>query len=234
MGTRQACPFGALILLHSGSNSRAGPLPPFCLFKYTMTSFHSTIRLPFLALTLIIGAGLAGCSKQDGPTAPATTAAVAPAQSYDVLAKDGKGFAAGAIMSAQTAYVLFDPQCPHCGALWNASLPLQKKVKFVWIPVSLMNPKSTLQGAALLTAANPVELMIAHESALLAGNGGMVADANPTADAQASIKSNTQLFNNLGATSVPYIVAKNARSGAVVTNSGALQTPALAAFLGVD
>ena len=199
-----------------------------------MISFHSMIRLPLLALTLIIGAGLAACSKQDGPTAPTTTTAVAPAQSYDVLAKNGKGFTAGAMMSAQTAYVLFDPQCPHCGALWNASLPLQKKVKFVWIPVSLMNPKSTLQGAALLTATNPVELMITHESALLAGNGGMVADANPTTEAQASIKSNTQLFNSLGATSVPYIVAKNARSGEVVTNSGAMQTPALATFLGVD
>ena len=200
-----------------------------------MTSFQSLIRSPFLAFTLIIGAGLAGCSKQDGPTtAPATTAAVAPAQSYDVLAKDGKGFTAGAMMSAQTAYVLFDPQCPHCGALWKASLPLQKKVKFVWIPVSLMNPKSTLQGAALLIAANPVELMTAHETALSAGNGGMVANANPTADAQAAIKSNTLLFNSLGATSVPYIVTKNARNGQVVTNSGALQTPALAAFLGVD
>ena len=200
-----------------------------------MTSFQSLVRSPFLALTLIIGAGLAGCSKQDGPTtAPATTAAVAPAQSYDVLAKDGKGFTAGAMMSAQTAYVLFDPQCPHCGALWKASLPLQKKVKFVWIPVSLMNPKSTLQGAALLTAANPVELMTAHETALSAGNGGMVADANPTADAQAAIKSNTLLFNSLGATSVPYIVSKNVRTGAVVTNSGALQTSALAAFLGMD
>ena len=200
-----------------------------------MTSFQSLVRSPFLALTLIIGAGLTGCSKQDAPTtAPATTAAVAPAQSYDAVAKGGKGFTAGAMMSAQTAYVLFDAQCPHCGALWNASLPLQKKVKFVWIPVSLMNPKSTLQGAALLTAANPVELMTAHETALLAGTGGMMADANPSAEAQAAIKSNTVLFNNLGATSVPYIVAKNARTGAVVTNSGALQTPALAAFLGVD
>ena len=162
------------------------------------------------------------------------TAAIAPAQSYDAVAKDGKGFTAGTLMSTQTVYVLFDAQCPHCGALWNASLPLQKKVKFVWIPVSLMNPKSTLQGAALLTAANPVELMTAHETALLAGTGGMMADANPSAEAQAAIKSNTQLFNSLGATSVPYIVAKNARTGAVVTKSGALQTPALAAFLGVD
>ena len=189
-------------------------------------------RLCFLASALALCVGLASCSKQDIATAPA--AAVAPGQSYDVVAKDSKGFTAGAMMSAQTVYVLFDAQCPHCGALWNASLPLQKKVKFVWIPVSLMNPKSTLQGAALLTAANPVELMTAHETALLGGNGGMVADDNPSAEAQAAIKSNTQLFNSLGATSVPYIVAKNLRTGAVVTHSGALQTPALAAFLGVD
>ena len=197
-----------------------------------MTSSNLITRLCFLASALALCVGLASCSKQDIAAAP--PAAVAPGQSYDVVAKDSKGFTAGAMMSAQTVYVLFDAQCPHCGALWNASLPLQKKVKFVWVPVSLMNPKSTLQGAALLTAANPVELMIAHETALLAGNGGMVADANPSAEAQAAIKSNTQLFNSLGATSVPYIVAKNLRTGAVVTHSGALQTPALAAFLGVD
>ena len=205
-----------------------------------MTLSASFVRVgvsaPALALTLVLVMGLAGCSKQDTPAAQtaATASAVTQAQSYDVVAKDGKGFAAGALMSTQTVYVLFDAQCPHCGALWNASLPLQKKVKFVWIPVSLMNPKSTLQGAALLTAAKPTELMTAHESALLAGSGGMVADANPSPETVAAIKSNTQLFNSLGATSVPYIVAKNARSGAVVTNSGALQTPALAAFLGVD
>lgn len=185
-------------------------------------------------MALTLGLSLASCSKQDTPASPVATATVAPAQSYDALAKNGKGFTAGALMSAQTAYVLFDPQCPHCGALWNASLPLQKKVKFVWIPVSLMNPKSTLQGAALLTAANPVELMTTHETALLAGSGGMIADANPSAEAQAAIKSNTLLFNSLGATSVPYIVAKNLTTGAVVTNAGAMQTPALAAFLGVN
>lgn len=201
-----------------------------------LAMIHSNLsqRVCFLALALGLSLSLASCSKQDTPTAPAAVTAVAPTQSYDVVAKDGKGFTAGALMSAQTVYVLFDAQCPHCGALWNASLPLQKKVKFVWIPVSLMNSKSTLQGAALLTAANPVEMMNAHEAALLAGTGGMIADANPTAESQAAIKSNTQLFNSLGATSVPYIVAKKVGSGAVVTNSGALQTTALAAFLGVD
>lgn len=200
--------------------------------RMTISTFSPRLCLSVVALTL--GLGLASCSKQDTPASSVATATVAPAQSYDALAKNGKGFTVGALMSAQTAYVLFDPQCPHCGALWNASLPLQKKVKFVWIPVSLMNPKSTLQGAALLTAANPAELMTAHETALLAGSGGMIADANPSAEAQAAIKSNTQLFNSLGATSVPYIVAKNLTTGAVVTNAGAMQTPALAAFLGVN
>lgn len=198
-----------------------------------MTSKKLTNRFRYLVFAVAVCMGLASCSKQDKPSTPAAVA-VAPALSYDAVAKDGKGFTAGALMSAQTAYVLFDPQCPHCGALWKASLPIQKKVKFVWIPVSLINPKSTLQGAALLTAANPVEQMNFHEAALLAGNGGMVADASPSAEAQAAIKSNTLLFNSLGATSVPYIVAKNARSGTVVTNSGALQTAALATFLGVD
>ena len=190
-------------------------------------------RLSFLTLFLLLGLGMSGCSKKDTPAA-AGASPVSLAQSYDAVAKDGKGFTAGAMMSAQTAYVLFDAQCPHCGMLWKASLPLQQKVKFVWIPVSLMNPKSTLQGAALLSAANPSELMSAHEAALLAGTGGMLADANPSAEAQAAIKSNTLLFNSLGITSVPYVVAKNFRTSAVVTHSGAMQTPALAAFLGVD
>ena len=189
-------------------------------------------RSGFLALFLTLVLGMAGCSKQDTPAAAA--ASMAPTQMHDAVAKDGKGFTAGAIMSAQTVYVLFDAQCPHCGMLWNASLPLQKKAKFVWIPVSLMNAKSTLQGAALLTAADPSALMSSHEAALLAGTGGMLADANPTSEAQASIKSNTLLFNSLGATSVPFMVAKNASTGAVVTHSGAMQTAALASFLGLN
>ena len=188
-----------------------------------------------LAALLPLAIGLTACSKQDASlTASPAAASVAPSASYDTVASQGKGFTAGALMSTQIAYVLFDPQCPHCGALWNASLPLQSKMKFVWVPVSLMNSKSTPQGAALLTSANPVQAMTAHETALLAGGSGMSAPSSMTPESEAAIKSNTLLFNSLGATSVPFIVAKNARTGEVVTNSGALQTAALATFLGVD
>jgi thiol:disulfide interchange protein DsbG len=185
-----------------------------------------------LALTM----GLAGCSKPETPTAPSQAApAVAKlAQPYEAVAAQGKGFSVGPIMSAHVVYVLFDPQCPHCGHLWEASVPLQGKVKFVWIPVSIMNGKSGPQGAALLSAVNPTEMMTAHEKSILAGTGGTAAAASVSPETEQAIKQNTVLFTSLGADSVPYIVAKNARTGQIVTNNGALATPALANFLGVD
>ncbi len=192
------------------------------------------LMIPFVAALAVASTG---CSRQDAADktpAAATATTAKPDQPYEAAAQQGKGFTVGALMSANTVYVLFDPQCPHCGHLWEASLPLQKKVKFVWIPVAIMNPKSASQGAALLAATNPAELMTTHEKSLLAGTGGIAASASVPADLELALKKNTELFNTLGVESVPYILARNARTGQVVTNSGAMTTPALAALLGVD
>jgi thiol:disulfide interchange protein DsbG len=151
-----------------------------------------------------------------------------------LVANTGKGFSVGAMMSAQTVYVLFDPQCPHCGHLWQASLPLHSKARFVWIPIAFNTGKSLSQAAALLTAANPLDAMSAHEQSLLAGTGGMSASADVPADLVKSINSNTQLLNTMGVDSVPYLLAKNKRTGQVVSNNGAMDTPALAQLLGLD
>ncbi len=185
------------------------------------------------ALALAASATLAACSPQDAAQKP-VAGSVKPEQSYELLAREGKGFAVGALMSAHTVYVLFDPQCPHCGHLWEQSLPLHKRIKFVWMPVAFISPKSAPQGAALLTAANPVEAMTAHEASLLAGSGGSSASASIADDIAAAIKKNTGLFNSMGVDSVPYIVAKNATSGQVVTNAGAMETAALAQWLGLN
>lgn len=190
------------------------------------------LRLLAITATAALAMVLSACSKTDTP-APGATPAAKITQPYQALATQGKGFTAGAMMSANTVYVLFDPQCPHCGHLWEASVPLHGKVKFVWMPVAFINAKSAPQGAALLTAANPVELMTTHEKSILGGTGGISASSSVPAEIEQAIKSNTQLFNNLGADSVPYIVAKNARTGDVVTNAGALSTQALADFLGL-
>ena len=184
-------------------------------------------RLAFAAWA----ASLVACSPQDAAPAPGS---IKPEQAFDVLAKDGRGFAVGALMSRQVVYVLFDPQCPHCGHLWEQSMPLHTKVKFIWMPVSFINAKSTPQGAALLTAANPLEAMTAHEASILAGTGGTAASSSVADDVAAAIKKNTGILNAMGVESVPYIVAKNASTGQVVTNTGALDTAALAQFLGLN
>lgn len=193
-----------------------------------------------LPLVATLALSLAACSKEESPAAPGSPSAgaadkspIATAQAFDVLAAQGKGFTAGALMSANTVYVLFDPQCPHCGHLWQSSIPLQSKVKFVWLPVAIMNAKSAPQGAAIMTSANPVETMNAHEQLLLGGQGGMSASASIPPEVLLSIKANTDLLERLGATSVPFMVAKHQRSGAVVTQGGALGVEALANFLGM-
>ena len=177
--------------------------------------------------TLMLGA----CSKQDDSTS------AKPAKqevSVQAVATQAKGVTVGSMMSAHTAYVFFDPQCPHCGHLWQASTPLHKKVKFVWVPVAWINASSLPQGAALLTAANPLELMTEHEASLLAGRGGISAPANIASDIEQSIKANTKLLNSFGAESVPFVVVKNARTGQTIAKDGAQTTAALAEMIGVD
>lgn len=192
-------------------------------------------RLHLLGLPLV-AAALAACSKADDKAeaaAPAALSGMPPEQAYEKVAMDGKGFVVGSVMSANPVFVLFDPQCPHCGHLWTNSQPLLNKVKFVWIPVSFINGKSAPQGAAILSAANPHEFMAAHEASLLAGTGGAPLSGSMTPEMEATIKANTVLFNSLKVESVPYVIAKNAKTGTVVTNAGAMETAALATFLGV-
>ena len=113
--------------------------------------------------------GLAACS----PKESAAPAAPKRSPSVEIVAAEGRGLTVGAMMSTQAVYVLFDTQCPHCARLWEASVPLQKKAKFIWIPVGLLNAASSAQGAALLAAADPAQAMAAHEKSMLAGQGGI-------------------------------------------------------------
>jgi thiol:disulfide interchange protein DsbG len=180
-------------------------------------------------LTAIVFA-LSGCS----PDNSANKTEAKPADPYVAVATQGKGFTVGAMMSANTVYVLFDPQCPHCGRLWEASVPLHSKVKFVWIPVAFINAKSGPQGAVLLSAANPAQLMAEHEKSILSGGGGVSAMGGAAREIEQAIKKNTILFNSLNVESVPYIVARHLKTGAVITNNGAMNTAELSSFLGIN
>jgi len=189
---------------------------------------HSRILLAWLVAACL---ALAACSQQDD-----TSAKDAPKRSpsVEIVSAEAKGFTVGAMMNANAVYVFFDAQCPHCAHLWEASVPLHKKAKFVWIPVGLINASSSSQGAALLSAADPGQSMAEHEKSMLAGQGGISASSSVDPAMADAIKSNTRLFNNLGLESVPFVVARNPRSGLTVTRGGSMATGALAELIGVD
>ena len=185
-------------------------------------------RTILAALALAAAALLGACSQQD------TSKPAKQEVSIQAVTTGAKGFTVGALMSANTVYVFFDPQCPHCGHLWQASLPLHKKVKFQWIPVAWINASSLTQGAALLGAADPLALMNEHETSILSGRGGISASASVPSDVEQAIKANTKLLNSFGAESVPYVVLKSARTGQTIGRDGAMTTAELADLVGVD
>lgn len=185
-----------------------------------------------LACLLAAVLAISACSKQDS-AAPAAQKEKRTA-SIEIVSAEAKGFTVGSMMSTTVAYVFFDPQCPHCGHLWNQSVPLQKKARFVWIPVGLLNASSSAQGATLLSASDPVKSMTEHEISLVAGKGGIGASSDTTDESKQAVKSNTALFNNLGLEGVPFTIVRNARTGQTVTRGGSMETAALAELIGVD
>lgn len=193
--------------------------------------FRTLLASLLVIATLLVSA----CSQQDSSKSePATAKAAKQAISLETIAAQAKGFTVGSMMSTNTVYVFFDAQCPHCGHLWEASLPFQKKVKFVWIPVGWINASSVAQGAALLTATNPGALMSEHEASLLAKKGGISAPSSIPPEIEQAIKANTQLLGSFGAEAVPFIVARDLKSGQTVSRDGAMSTQALAGFLGIE
>ncbi len=177
--------------------------------------------------TLLLGA----C--QDQASAPTAAQASATSVSITTIQAQAKGFSVGVPMSARTVYVFFDPQCPHCTALWEAAKPLKNQIRFLWIPVGILNPSSVAQGATILASQAPEAAMDAHESSMNANAGGITASRDVEVQ-KAEVTQNTQLLNRFGFASIPTIVATQAQTGATITNEGAMSTTALANFLGLQ
>jgi len=171
---------------------------------------------------------VAACSKQGEPAA----ASAPPAITVEAIESRAKGFVVGQAMLAHVIYVFFDPQCPHCAALWSEVKPLVAKVRFVWIPVRLLGDKSLTQGAAILGAPDPLAAMEQNETSVRANQGGISATDAPQASKDAVTK-NTELFTQFAFSGVPTLVGKNARTGEVVVVDGALPAAQVAERFGL-
>jgi thiol:disulfide interchange protein DsbG len=178
---------------------------------------------------------LAACGKESSSgtgTAGGSGGKPAPQPvSIEAIEQKAKGFNVGSTMATRVVYVFFDPQCPHCAALWENVKPLKSQARFVWIPVGLIGDKSIAQGAAILGASDPVTKMEENEASVRAQQGGIAAMG--VEDAQKEIvKANTALFTSFGFTGVPTLVAKHAQTGGVVTIDGAVAPATLQQKLG--
>ena len=200
-----------------------------------MTSRRS-LNLALGALALAPLATLVACSKNEeaaGPAAAAPSGRKPNGIEAYAIAQRGTGFTVGALMAANTVYVFFDATCPHCAELWKSSQPLLGKLKMVWMPIGLLRPQSGPQGAAILSAPDPVKAMNEHEASVLQRGGGISVPSSLPDDVVRKVKDNTELFRQLQAESVPLIVYRNAQSGQHGMHAGAVDTATLAALAGV-
>lgn len=208
---------------------------------------------PLAVGSLVIGLlALAGCDK--APSNAATKSAAAPAASqgsgssagptsgsavpasgsvYDTVAAKASGFTVGNMMATRVVYVMFDPQCSHCGRLWETSKPLVGQVRMIWSPVRFAGETSGRQGAALLGSKDPVTEMDAHKRSLDAKGGGLVPPSDIPAELVAKVAANTNLMREIGAGSVPFIVYKNPSTGQSASFEGAMETADLKKLLGL-
>lgn len=203
--------------------------------------------LPRLLLPLAATLALAACHDQPTPvsqaantaaSAPAATQPAAPASSASAeqawaLAQQATGFTVGPIMASHTAYVFFDPACPHCAHLWTQAQPLLNRVKMVWVPVGFLRVKSPEVGATILTAPDPAAAMMQNERSVLDHGPGLEPSSSLPDGAVAKVKANTGLLQKTGAESVPLIVYRDAKTGQPATHTGAMDTADLAALIGV-
>lgn len=177
------------------------------------------------------GASTAAASKTDDAGKPA---ALTPEQAFD-LAATGTGFTIGPVMAANTVYVFFDSQCPHCAALWQTSQQVGGRFRMQWMPVAFLAKISQTQGAAILTAQDPPALMSQNEALVMERKGGLdISKLSPPQEAQDKVLANTELLKKLGADSVPMIYFKNARTGQAGSHSGSLPLDALLQLVGAN
>ena len=188
--------------------------------------------LSFATAALLSLALLPGCKDASSPSGSAEAAAKAPV-SIAAIEAEGRGFTVGSPMSARTVYVFFDPQCPHCAALWQSAKPLKSQAKFIWMPVGIIGKTSIAQGATILSSPDPIAAMEQNETSILARQGGISASGDIDA-MKPVVEKNTALMTRFGFASIPTIVALNAQTGALVTNEGSLPTAELARLLGLQ
>lgn len=158
--------------------------------------------------------------------------------SFDEIRSRVKGFRIGqdSAKSEPLAYIFFDPLCVHC-AKQAAQLmkPDASEIvgSIVWVPVGFLKPYSTLQGATILSSASPDMTFLKHETLVAAGNNKEYA-LNVKLATQENIDkvvNNTKVWEETGATKVPFIVTRSTKLKRTLSAYGVLEGFEMVEFL---
>lgn len=127
---------------------------------------------------------------------------------YDQFFIDAKGFEMVKSKSTvPTVFVVFDPQCPDCIQFWRVAKSFDKRVPFIWLPVAVLNSRSELQGALILSASNPAEMMERQVTMFETSSRGLTTDGvSVSRSARDDVWKNSRIFRRAGGKSVPFIL----------------------------
>lgn len=148
-------------------------------------------------------------------------------QAYGLASGTVKGIELGS--GKNVAYVLFDPNCPHCAKLWTETKLLKEKAKFIWAPVSILPNTMPAVGATILAAKDPIKAMDKHitEKITLEEAGSAPSDLTR------SVERNSHIFQLMQAEGVPLVLYRNAETGKAEMASGAMTAAELAKKMGL-
>lgn len=186
-----------------------------------------------ISLAIMVAVLSAACSKQ-GETLDVKQNLTISSKTEESIYNDVKNlnyFNSGSLMATTQVYVLFDPQCPHCGALWKEVKEI-KGVNFKWIPVAFMKPQSLEQGAMFLSSNDPSQDMNTHEELMDKKTGGIIT-SNIKSEYRDKVKTNTEYWKKTFE-SVPTIVFKNNKTQKYTILLGGLPREKLIEAIGLN
>ncbi len=127
---------------------------------------------------------------------------------YDQFFMDAKGFDMSTPKNPLlSVFVVFDPQCPDCIQFWKLSSQFRDRVRFIWLPVAILNSRSELQGALILSAPNPADMMARQVNQYDAPSRGLATDdLRISGSTRDDVWSNSRMFRRAGGKNVPYLL----------------------------
>lgn len=166
---------------------------------------------------IILGKGESVGEAKISPITPSIAAEL------KVIAQNATGFMTGKITQDQKPImVLFDPQCPYCKSLWNASRAGENQnIPVIWIPVSILNDDSYGQSAALLSSEHPIDIMNRHIAIMDSNGKGIdpIKKSEIPDQLKLALDRNILLYSKMGFHDFPIII-KITKKGNLLVKKG--------------